>query len=38
MLPQNQVAEIPDTGRHERSRCGGGRFRVRLDQLLWLPG
>jgi hypothetical protein len=22
----------------ERSRCGGGRFRVRLNRLLWLPG
>ena len=24
--------------RQERSRCGGGRLRVRLNRLLWLPG
>jgi hypothetical protein len=27
-----------NTGRLERSRCGGGRIRVRLNQLLRLPG
>jgi hypothetical protein len=26
------------TSRLERSRCGGGRFRVRMSRLLWLPG
>ncbi len=28
----------PDTSRLERSRCGGGRIRVRLSRPLWLPG
>jgi len=29
--------QLPES-KHERSRCGGGRFRVRLSQLLWLSG
>jgi hypothetical protein len=28
----------PDTGRLERSRCGGGRVRVRLNRPLSLAG
>ena len=30
--------QLGPEGRLERSRCGGGRFRVRLNQLLRLPG
>jgi len=38
-LPATDTLDLLDlrTG-FERSRCGGGRLRVRLNRLLWLPG
>jgi hypothetical protein len=36
--PRSSADGSADAGRLERSRCGGGRFRVRLNQRLRLPG
>ena len=33
-----KMNESLNAGRHERSRCGGGRMRVFLDRHLRLPG
>jgi hypothetical protein len=36
--PGRQNSRFQAKCRLERSRCGGGRIRVSLNQLLWLPG
>jgi hypothetical protein len=37
-VPRERIDEPLPKSRHERSRRGGGRIRVRLNQPLWLPG